>query len=437
MLLPLWGEQLGTLMTTTANPFGPWERALAMRYLRARRKQGGVTLIAIIAVAGIALTVFGLVSIMSIMNGFRSDLLGHMLGFNGHVYVQGPAINGPGRDAMISRIRAIPGVTQAVPKVEAQTVVMSHGTVSFAIVRGMRPADVRATRLVSQNLKSGSLKGFGEGDYGGDMILVGSKLAETLGVAAGDEITLVSPSGGVTAFGSAPRSKSYTIAATFSVGVSEYDQAFIYMPLEQAQLFFGRDGAIDEVEIKTEDPDTIDRLLPAIEQAAGPGTIVTDWRTRNKSYFNALQVERTAMRLILMIVVAIAALNIISGLVMLVKNKSGDIAILRTMGAGRPAILRIFLMVGATLGLAGTVLGVAAALLFCTFIEPIQQALNQLTGVNTFSSDVYLLSRIPAKIDWTEVTGIVIFALAMSLIVSLLPAMHASRLDPVEALRYE
>jgi lipoprotein-releasing system permease protein len=408
-----------------------------MRYLRARRKQGGVTLIATIAVVGIALTVFGLVSIMSIMNGFRSDLLGHMLGFNGHVYVQGPAINGPGRDAMISRLRAVPGVIEAVPKVEAQTVAMAHGPINFAIVRGLRPADVVATRLVSQNLKSGSMKGFGEGDYGGDMILVGSKLADGLGVTAGDDLTLLSPQGAATAFGSSPRTKTYTIAGTFSVGVSEYDQAFIYMPLEQAQLFFGRDRSIDEVEIKVEDPDNLDHLLPAIEKAAGEGTLVTDWRGRNKSYFNALQVERTAMRLILMIVVAIAAMNIISGLVMLVKNKGRDIAILRTMGAGRPAILRIFLMIGATLGLVGTLVGVVAALVFCTFIEPIQQGLNRLTGVNTFSSDVYLLSHIPAKIDWAEVAVIVLFSVAMSLLMALFPAMSASRLDPVEALRYE
>jgi lipoprotein-releasing system permease protein len=421
----------------SAGPFGPWERALAMRYLRARRKQGGVTLIAVIAVVGIALTVFGLVSIMSIMNGFRSDLLGHMLGFNGHVYVQGPAINGTDRDALISRLRAVPGVVEAVPKVEAQSVALAHGPLSFAIVRGMRPADVRATRLVSQNLKSGSLKGFGEGDYGGDLILVGSKLADSLGVTAGDDLTLVSPQGAATVIGSSPREKTYTIAATFSVGVSEYDQAFIYMPLDQAQLFYGRGDAIDEVEIKVEDPDNLDGLLPAIERAAGPGTLVSDWRTRNKSYFNALQVERTAMRLILMIVVAIAALNIISGLVMLVKNKGRDIAILRTMGAGRPAILRIFLMVGATLGLAGTFIGVVLALVFCAFIEPIQQALNRLTGVNTFNSDVYLLSHIPAKIDWPEVTVIVIFSVVMSLLWALFPAIHASRLDPVEALRYE
>ena len=423
--------------TTTAGAFGPWERALAMRYLRARRKQGGVTLIAVIAVVGIALTVFGLVSIMSIMNGFRSDLLGHMLGFNGHVYVSGPAINGPDRDALISRIRAVPGVVEAVPKVEAQSVAMAHGPVSFAIVRGMRPADVRATRLVSQNIKSGSIKGFGDGDYGGDIILVGAKLADSLGVTAGDEVTLISPQGAATALGSSPRSKTYTVAATFSVGVSEYDQAFIYMPLEQAQLFYGRGEAIDEVEIKVEDPDNVDPLLPAIERAAGPGTSVTDWRARNRSYFNALQVERTAMRLILMIVVAIAALNIISGLVMLVKNKGRDIAILRTMGAGRPAILRIFLMVGATLGLLGTLIGVVCALVFCAFIEPIQQGLNRLTGVNTFNSDVYLLSHIPAKIDWPEVTAIVIFSVIMSLLWALFPALHASRLDPVEALRYE
>ena len=420
-----------------AGPFGPWERALAMRYLRARRKQGGVTLISIIAVVGIALTVFGLVSIMSIMNGFRSDLLGHMLGFNGHVYVQGPAINGPGREALISRIRAVPGVVEAVPKVEAQTVAMSHGKLSFALVRGLRPADVQATRLVSHGIKAGSMKGFGEGDYGGDMILVGSKLADTLAASAGDEVTLISPEGGATAFGSAPRTKTYTVGATFSVGVSEYDQAFIYMPLDQAQLFFGRNGAIDEVEIKVDDPDNVDRVLPGIEKAAGPDTLVTDWRARNRSYFNALQVERTAMRLILMIVVAIAAMNIISGLVMLVKNKGRDIAILRTMGAGRPAILRIFLMIGATLGLVGTAIGIACALLFCTYIEPIQLALNRLTGVNVFSSDVYLLSHIPAKIDWTEVSFIVIFSVAMSLLMALFPSMHASRLDPVEALRYE
>ena len=421
-----------------AGPFSAWERALAVRYLRTRRKNGGVALISIISFVGIMLAVAALVIIMSVMNGFRADLLGHMLGFNGHVYVQGPAINAPTREAMISRIRAVPGVVEAVPKVEAQSVALGRGgQVSFAIVRGLRPADVKATRLVSDNIKSGSMKGFGEGEYGGDLILVGQKLADTLGAAPGEEITLVSPSGGATAFGSTPRSKAYTVAGTFSVGVSEYDQAFIYMPIEQAQAFYGRGQSIDEVEIKVEDPDNLDRIMPEIVKAAGPGTDVRDWRMRNKSYFNALQVERTAMRLILMMVVAVVALNIISGLVMLVKNKARDIAILRTMGASRQSILRIFLMIGAAIGGLGTLAGLVAGTLFCIFIEPIQQGLNRLTGVNTFSSDVYLLSHIPAKIDPGEVTIIVAFSLVMSMVWALLPAIWGSRLDPVEALRYE
>ncbi len=420
-----------------AGAFGGWERTLAFRYLRTRRKNGGVTIIAVISVIGIALAVFGLIATMSVMNGFRTDLLGHMLGFNGHVYVVGPAINGPGRDAMISRVRAVPGVIEAVPKVEAQSFALGPSNGSFAIVRGLTPADVKATKLVSGNIKAGSLKGFGEGEYGGELILVGKGLADAVGVTAGDEISLISPSGGSTALGTAPRRKTYTVGGVFTVGVSEYDKAFIYMPMDQAQLFFGKDGAIDEVEIKVDDPDNLDKLKPEIVKAVGPGGFVMDWRDRNHAFFNALQVERTAMLIILSIVVAIAALNIISGLVMLVKNKARDIAILRTMGADRPAILRVFLMIGVMLGGLGTAVGLICALLFCAFIEPIQQGLNKLTGVNTFSSDVYFLSHIPAKIDWPQVGWIVVFSLVMSAVWALLPAIWGSRLDPVEALRYE
>jgi lipoprotein-releasing system permease protein len=403
---------------TPGKPFGAWERALAGRYLRTRRKNGGVALISIISFFGIGLAVAALLIIMSVMNGFRTDLLSHMLGFNGHVYISGPAINGPGREPMISRVRAVQGVTEAVPKVEAQSFAIGPGGSNFSIVRGLTPADVKATRLVSDNIHPGSMKGFGEGEYGGDLILVGKRLAESLGVTAGDEIALIAPSGGATAMGVAPRRKTYTVGGVFSVGVSEYDQAFIYMPMEQAQLFFGRDGAIDEVEVKVDDPDKLDAIKPDI-------------------LFNALQVERTAMRLILMMVVAVVALNIISGLVMLVKNKARDIAILRTMGASRAAMLRIFLMIGAAIGGFGTLAGLVFGILFCVFIEPIQQGLNRLTGVNTFNSDVYMLSHIPAKIDWGEVTIIVVFSLVMSMLWALLPAIWASRLDPVEALRYE
>ena len=423
--------------TPAAKPFGQWERSLANRYLRTKRKNGGVALISIISFTGIGLAVAALVIIMSVMNGFRTDLLSHMLGFNGHVYIQGPAINGPGREALIARVRAIQGVTEAVPLIEAQSVAIGPSQISFAIVRGMRPDDVKAARIVSDNIKSGSMKGFGEGDFGGDLVLVGQGLADDIGAKAGDQLTLISPSGSMTAMGAAPRRKAYTIGGAFSVGVSEYDKAYIYMPLDQAQLFFGRDGSIDTVEVKVADPDNLDGIKTQIAEAAGNGAIVTDWRDRNRAFFNALQVERTAMRLILMVVVAIVAMNIISGLVMLVKNKGRDIAILRTMGAGQAAVLRIFFMIGAAIGVCGTAAGVTFGVLFCLFIEPIQQALNRLTGVNTFSSDVYFLSHIPARIDFGEVAVIVVFSLTMSILWTLPPAWRASRLDPVEALRYE
>ncbi len=420
-----------------AKPFGQWERSLASRYLRTKRKNGGVALISWISFGGITVAVAALIIVMSVMNGFRTELLGRMLGFNGHVMIQGPAINGPGREDLIARVRAVPGVTEAVPLVEAQGVAIGPSQLAFAIVRGMRPADVKATRLVSQNLKSGAMKGFGEGDYGGDMVLVGQRLAETIGVKAGDDIALISPSGGSTAFGSAPRRKTYTVGGIFSVGVSEYDQAFIYMPLEQSQLFFGRDQAIDLVELKLANPDKLDAIKPDIIRAAGPGAIVTDWRDRNHAFFNALQVERSVMRLILMMVVVIAAMNIISGLVMLVKNKGRDIAILRTMGASQSGILRIFFMSGAAIGAAGTAAGFVIGALFCIFISPIQAVVEKITGVSVFSSDVYFLNRIPARIEWSEVLLIVLWSLVAAFLCTLPPAWRASRLDPVEALRYE
>jgi lipoprotein-releasing system permease protein len=420
-----------------AKPFGQWERSLASRYLRTKRKNGGVALISWISFGGITVAVAALIIVMSVMNGFRTELLGRMLGFNGHVMIQGPAINGPGRDALIARVRAVPGVTEAVPLVEAQGVAIGPSQLAFAIVRGMRLADVKAARLVSQNLKSGSMKGFGDGEYGGDLVLVGARLADTIGVKAGDEIALISPSGGSTAFGSAPRRKTYTVGGVFSVGVSEYDQAFIYMPLEQSQLFFGRDQAIDLVEMKLANPDKLDAIKPDIVRAAGSGAIVTDWRDRNHAFFNALQVERSVMRLILMMVVVIAAMNIISGLVMLVKNKGRDIAILRTMGAGQSAILRIFFMSGAAIGAAGTLAGLVIGSLFCIFISPIQAVVEKITGVSVFSSDVYFLNRIPARIEWSEVLLIVLWSLVAAFLCTLPPAWRASRLDPVEALRYE
>ena len=422
---------------TDAPPFGLWERTLALRYLRAKRKEGGVALVSIISFVGILLAVATLIIVMSVMNGFRSELVGRMLGFNGDAFVTGAAINGPGRGAVISRLRAISGVTQVLPVVEAQALVQGPDQVSGAIVRGETAEDLKASRLISGNIKDGSLSGFGQGDYGGDLVLAGSRLADQLGVKPGDSLTIISPNGSDTAFGSAPNRKAYTVDGLFTVGMSEYDASFIYMPLAQAQLFFGRGDTIDMIEINVDNPDHIDRLRPLIEQAAGQGAVVTDWRDRNKSYFNALEVERAVMRLILMLIVAIAVMNIISGLVMLVKNKGRDIAILRTMGASQGSILRVFFLCGALIGASATAVGLITGALFCIFIDPIQSALEALFHRSLFSPDTYFLSRIPAKIDWGEVGLVIFWALLMSFIATLPPAWRASRLDPVEALRYE
>jgi len=420
-----------------APPFGQWERSVAARYLRAKRSQGGVALISIISFIGIMLAVAVLIIVMSVMNGFRAELLSRMLGFSGHLYVTGGLLNSPDRDAAVKRIADLPDVVQVYPVVEAQAMAMGYGQIGGAIVRGVTPKDLKATKLVSGNITRGSMAGFGEGEFGGDLILVGDRLAQSLGVQPGDELSLVSPTGGATAFGATPLRKTYTIAGTFTVGMSEYDQAFIYMPLEQAQLFFGRDTGVDYIEVKLRDPDKAVALKGEVAKAAGASALITDWTEKNSAYWGALKVERNVMRLILMMLVAIAAMNIISGLVMLVKNKGRDIAILRTMGAGQGSILRIFFMSGAAVGVLGTIAGLLIGSLFCIFIGEIQQFVEWATGAEVFNSDIYFLTRIPAKIDWQEVALITFWALAMSFLATLPPAWRASRLDPVEALRYE
>lgn len=422
---------------TVAAPFGVWERAVAGRYLRAKRKHGGVALISIISFIGITLAVFALITVMSVMNGFRTELLGRILGFNGHAYVTGAPLSSPDRAIVVKRLRAVPGVKQVIPVVEGQAMVLGPNQIAGAIVRGVTPADLAATTIVSSNIKSGSRDGFGQGDYGGELILLGDRLAASLGVGPGNSVALISPTGSATAFGTSVTQKDYTVGGTFSVGMSEYDQAFIYMPLEQAQLFFGRDDSVDAIEIMLDDPDAVEAIKPLLASAAGPGAIVTDWTQKNQSFFEALKVERAAMRLILMLIVAIAAMNIISGLIMLVKNKGRDIGILRTMGAGQGAIMRIFFMSGAAIGVAGTAAGLLLGVLVCLNIEAVQKAVEWVTGANVFNADVYFLTHVPAKVEWSEVALITGWSLFMSFVATLFPAWRASRIDPVEALRYE
>ncbi|WKL56788.1 lipoprotein-releasing ABC transporter permease subunit [Asticcacaulis sp. ZE23SCel15] len=418
--------------------FSLWELDLAFRYLRAKRKDGGVALISIISFFGVMLSVAVLIIVMAVMNGFRDEMMSRLLAFNGHAYVGGMAINDFGhRDDMVKRLEAVPGVTQVSPFVQSPGMAQNvQGVAGLAYIRGVDAKTLKETPIVVENITEGSIKDFGVGDYGGDSILIGDGMARDMGVGPGDELSLLTP-GTSTAFGAIPRRKTYTVAGVFKVGVSELDASFVYMPIEQAQLFFDREGEWDALELKVTDPYQIQSIRPQIVGAAGQGGIVQDWTERNASLWGALQVERNVMRLILSLIVAIAAMNIISGLVMLVKNKGKDIAILRTFGADRSSIMKIFFLSGATLGAGGTIAGVMLGVIFCIFIRPIQQLVEFVTQTKVFNPDVYYLSYIPAKIEPTEVAFVVFWSLLAACLSTLPPAIRAARLEPVEALRYE
>ena len=427
-----------SLPTRSSGAFSSWEIGLALRYLRAKRKEGGVALIAIISFIGILLAVMALIVVLSIMSGFRTELLGRMLSFNGHMYVQGPVLTSPDRDAALKRIAAVPGVVSASPLNEAQSLVRVGSYTTGAVVRGVRPQDLADTKFVFDSLTPAERDSFGKGAYGGDRILIGAALANSLGVRVGDPITLYSPTGADSAFGNlGGLEKTYFVGGLFRSGAADYDRAFMFMPLEQQQLFFGKEGVWDVIEIKVADADKVGAMTDAVRKAAGPGAVVTDWRERQAAFYGALKVERVAMSIILGMVVAIAALNIISGIVMLVKNKTKDIAILRTIGASPSAILRVFFMAGSMIGVAGTIAGLVLGLLFCLNIGSIQHFLEWVFQTKLFNSDVYMLDSIPALVDPVDVIWITVWATFMSCVASLIPSWLATRIDPIEALRYE
>lgn len=414
-------------------PFAAFEWMLARRYLGSKRKETAVSVISIVSFLGIMLGVALLIVVMSVMGGFRAELRDRLLGINGHVIVQPDEMNLTDYDAVTARIDALPEVRHAFPLIEGKALGTGGEGGTGILVRGLRDEDLERIDQIADNITAGTIENFTQSDG----VAIGSRLAASLNLGVGDDFTIVAPEGNVTAFGTTPRVKAYPVVAIFEMGMSEYDGLFVFMPFAEAQLFFNREGAAQAVEIYLEDADAVDPALPRIRTAAERPVLIEDWRERNRTFFRALEVERNMMFIIVSIVVVVAALNIISGLLMLVKDKSRDIAILRTMGIAKGSVLRIFFMTGAAIGLFGTIAGTVLGLAIALNIKPLQDALDWLTGSQVWDPSVRFLTDTPARIDAVEILSIIAMSLTLSFLATFVPAWRAAKLDPVEALRYE
>jgi lipoprotein-releasing system permease protein len=427
-------------------PFAGFEWQLALRYLRARRREGFISVISLFSFLGIALGVATLIVVMSVFNGFHAELLDKILGFSGHaaVYRQD---QDPIKDyqAVQARIAKLPGVTRVIALVEGQAMVSSLKTATGALVRGVSEADMaKLSSINNKDLQTAitvpgtldekpTLKGFEKS--GG--IAIGERLARRHQVGLGSPITLIAPNGPDTVIGNTPRIRDYTVVAIFKMGMSDYDDGVVYMPIEEAQDFFSTDGGATGLEVMVDNPDAVQGQVAQLMDAAGPDLTVQTWQSRNVAFFNALAVERNVVIMVVSLVVLVAALNIISGLFMLVKDKGSNIAILRTMGATKGAIMRVFFITGAAIGTFGTLVGLIVGLLICANANNIRNGIQWLSGVDPFNPEFYYLAQLPAKVDYHQTFWIVIFALLMSYLATLYPSWKAAKLDPVEALRYE
>jgi lipoprotein-releasing system permease protein len=415
-------------------PFSRYEWMLAGRYLRARRKEGFISVIAGFSFIGVMLGVATLIVVMSVMNGFRKELFNKIMGLNGHVvvYQVGPDPFKDYADAA-KRVEGVKGVKAAMPLVEGQVVIASPVQTLGGLVRGVSQSSLAKMPLIANNVREGTLEGFDSQEG----IAIGTRLAQALRVKVGDGVTLIAPKGATTPFGTVPANKRYMVAAIFEMGMSEYDKTMIFMPLSESQRYFRKGDSVDVLEVLLDDPETIDTLLPQLQGTGGPTLYFSDWRKRNETFFTVLEVERNVMFIILSLIVLVAALNIISGLMMLVKDKGRDIAVLRTMGATKGAMMRVFLITGASIGVVGTIAGFVLGVLFCWNIDSIRQFVQWVSDTTLMDPTVYYLTRLPADINPRETGGILLMALALSVVATIYPSWRASKLDPVEALRYE
>ena len=430
MLAVLVAVFLGGLGFSSAS----FERMVAMRYLRSRRREGFISVIAWFSLVGIALGVGTLIVVMSVMNGFREELLGRILGLNGHLNISQSGGRIDDYERVAQTLRMLPGVVSATPLVEGQVMATANRIASGAVVRGLSQSQLAEKSIITDNLLRGGLADL----EAPSAVMIGSRMAARMGLTVGDQLTLVSPTGSrATVIGSIPRSRAYTVAAIFEVGMYEYDNTFVFMDIKTAQLLFDRDDSATNIEIFLDRADDSRFRGLEIRQSLGPEFRVVDWQRQNATFFNALQVERTVMFMILTLIIVVAAFNIISSLIMLVKDKGRDIAILRTMGATRGMIMRIFFLSGASIGVLGTTLGVVLGVAFASNIEEIRQFIQGLAGVQLFDPVVYFLSKLPAVINWDEVVLVVLKGLGLSFLATIYPSWRAARLDPVEALRYE
>ncbi|MBR2299842.1 MAG: lipoprotein-releasing ABC transporter permease subunit [Alphaproteobacteria bacterium] len=413
--------------------FSKFERMVAGRYLRAKRKEGFVSVITGFAFTGIALGVATLIIVMSVMNGFKSELLSRILGLNGHIMlVSTPGFPFTDYKTAVQGLENIEGVELAVPMIEKQILVSTGSMAEGAIVRGVNKEDLIKKDILRQGLTNVNIQAFDD-----EYVILGERLADKLGLMVGDEVTLISPNGKVTAFGTVPRMKAYTILGTFNVGMYEYDAGFIFMPMEAAQKFFGLYGAATQIDVSLKDGNDLKNMRKLIEDSVGLDAYVYDWKQSNAAFFNAIDVERNVMFLILTLIILVAAFNIITGLIMLVKDKGRDVAVLRTMGATKGMIMRIFVMDGAYIGVVGTIIGTLLGVVFCLNIERIRRFLEMLSGRDSFSAEIYFLSKLPAEIDWVEVSFVAVVSLVLCFCATIYPAYKAAKYDPVEALRYE